>query len=165
MARYARAAWRKRGGYEEPTLVRGRCACYSTRPTERDRIHGRTTAEQRRSSTQAPQGARVLVVEARFYDDIADDAAGRRGRARSTTAGVPRTTCVTVPGALEDPGRDRHRRSTPPSAAASPMTARSRSAASSAARPCHFEIVAERVGARADGSRRSRAACRSATAS
>lgn len=56
----------------------------------------------RRDSTPVDAaGARILVVEARFYDDIAD--ALLDGARRSLTAAGAEATVVTVPGALEIP--------------------------------------------------------------
>jgi 6,7-dimethyl-8-ribityllumazine synthase len=46
-----------------------------------------------------PAGARVLVVEARFYDDIAD--ALLEGATRALEAGGARFDRITVPGSLE----------------------------------------------------------------
>ena len=46
-------------------------------------------------------GARVLVVEARFYDDIAD--ALLDGATRALSAAGAQATVLTVPGALEIP--------------------------------------------------------------
>ncbi|TVR08281.1 MAG: 6,7-dimethyl-8-ribityllumazine synthase [Salinarimonadaceae bacterium] len=46
-------------------------------------------------------GARILVVEARFYDDLADELL--RGARAALDAAQVATTVVTVPGALEIP--------------------------------------------------------------
>lgn len=46
-------------------------------------------------------GARVLIVEARFYDDIADELL--RGAKAAVVAAEADCTIVTVPGALEIP--------------------------------------------------------------
>ena len=77
-------------------------------------------------------GARALIVEARFYDDI-QDALLEGAVAELKAAGVNHDM-ITVPGALEIPAAIaiaiRPARKT-----ASPMTPRSRSAASSGARP------------------------------
>ena len=49
----------------------------------------------------AGQGARILIVEARFYDDIADALlAGATEALRAAEAGFD---CISVPGALEIP--------------------------------------------------------------
>jgi 6,7-dimethyl-8-ribityllumazine synthase len=55
-----------------------------------------------RQSRSAPvPGARILVVEARFYDDIADELL--RGAREALKAAETRVDVVTVPGALEIP--------------------------------------------------------------
>ena len=46
-------------------------------------------------------GARVLIVEARFYDDIADEVL--KGAKAAVAAAEAECTIVTVPGALEIP--------------------------------------------------------------
>lgn len=62
-----------------------------------------TTPTPRRSTQVVPslKGARVLVVEGRFYDDIADELLAG-AQAAIDTAGAKAFT-VTVPGALEIP--------------------------------------------------------------
>src|SRR3981081_2547051 len=74
-------------------------------------------------------GARALIVEARFYDDI-QDALLEGALAELKPAGVLHDI-VTVPGALEIPAS----RSMPPRRLENPTMPRSRSAASSAATP------------------------------
>jgi 6,7-dimethyl-8-ribityllumazine synthase len=56
------------------------------------------TRQDRRDPAPVP-GARVLVVEARFYDDIADELL--RGATEALRAAGARADVVTVPGALE----------------------------------------------------------------
>jgi 6,7-dimethyl-8-ribityllumazine synthase len=56
------------------------------------------TRQDRRDPAPVP-GARVLVVEARFYDDIADELL--RGSTEALRAAGARAEVVTVPGALE----------------------------------------------------------------
>ena len=74
------------------------------------------------------KGARILVVEARFYDDIADAAAARRqARARRTPGAT--FDLVTVPGALEIPAAIAIALDAAAARRSSPMTAWSRSAA------------------------------------
>lgn len=61
-------------------------------------------AGKRRSTSingGGPKGARVLIVEARFYDDIAD--ALLAGATRALEQAGADFDCVTVPGALEIP--------------------------------------------------------------
>jgi 6,7-dimethyl-8-ribityllumazine synthase len=61
-------------------------------------------AGKRRSTSTnggGPRGARVLIVEARFYDDIAD--ALLAGATRALEQAGADFDCVTVPGALEIP--------------------------------------------------------------
>ena len=60
-------------------------------------------AEARRSanSESTVEGARILIVEARFYDDIAD--ALLAGAVHALQAAGAQHDCVTVPGALEIP--------------------------------------------------------------
>lgn len=59
-------------------------------------------ATSREASTPTPlPGRRVLIVEARFYDDLADELL-KGARAVLDAAGVE-TTVLTVPGALEIP--------------------------------------------------------------
>jgi 6,7-dimethyl-8-ribityllumazine synthase len=58
------------------------------------------TRQDRRDPAPVP-GARVLVVEARFYDDLADELL--RGATEVLAAAGARVDVVTVPGALEIP--------------------------------------------------------------
>jgi 6,7-dimethyl-8-ribityllumazine synthase len=58
------------------------------------------TRQDRRDPAPVP-GARVLVVEARFYDGIADELL--RGAAQALEAAGARVDVLTVPGALEIP--------------------------------------------------------------
>jgi 6,7-dimethyl-8-ribityllumazine synthase len=61
-------------------------------------------AKPRRSpekTTDGPKGARLLIVEARFYDDIAD--ALLEGAKRALSAAGATVDIVSVPGALEIP--------------------------------------------------------------
>jgi 6,7-dimethyl-8-ribityllumazine synthase len=61
-------------------------------------------AKPRRSAdkpAKAPKGARLLIVEARFYDDIAD--ALLEGARRAMAAAGSKADIVSVPGALEIP--------------------------------------------------------------
>jgi 6,7-dimethyl-8-ribityllumazine synthase len=60
------------------------------------------TTQRQRPSNEAPlPGARVLVVEARYYEDISDELlAGALARLESARVEVER---VEVPGALESP--------------------------------------------------------------
>ncbi|MGU3539441.1 6,7-dimethyl-8-ribityllumazine synthase [Methylobacterium sp. A54F] len=60
-----------------------------------------TAPTARREPAPSLRGARVLVVEGRFYDEIADELlAGARGAIEAAGA---HATIVTVPGALEIP--------------------------------------------------------------
>src|ERR1700722_7921019 len=77
-------------------------------------------------------GARALIVEARFYDDI-QDALLEGALAELKAAGVTHEV-ITVPGALEFPPPSRLR-SMPPRAAANRMMRRSRSVAWCGATP------------------------------
>ena len=71
--------------------------------------HGVATASRRRE--RWANRRRILVVEARFYADVADEL--RRGAvAADRPAGAGYET-VSVPGALRDPGRDRAWRCVP----------------------------------------------------
>ena len=55
----------------------------------------------------ARKGARILIVEARYYDEIADALlAGAMKALQEAGAEVDR---ISVPGSLEIPGRDCHR--------------------------------------------------------
>ena len=78
-------------------------------------------------------GARALIVEARFYDDI-QDALLEGAVAELKAAGVSHDV-ITVPGALEIPAAIAIALDAARETAASPMTRRSRSAAWSAATP------------------------------
>ena len=72
------------------------------------------------------KGARILIVEARFYDDIAD--ALLAGAIKALKEARAEFDCISVPGVARNPDRhcDRARCRTAPRA---PMTASSRSAA------------------------------------
>jgi 6,7-dimethyl-8-ribityllumazine synthase len=60
-------------------------------------------APKRKATTTAKlTGARILVVEARFYDDIAD--ALLKGATRALKAAGAKWDRITVPGSLEIPG-------------------------------------------------------------
>ena len=78
-------------------------------------------------------GARVLIVEARFYDDIPDELLD--GAARELKAAGASHDVVTVPGALEIPAAVAIAVDAA-AAAGKPYDAASRSAAWCAARPC-----------------------------
>ncbi len=56
---------------------------------------------QKRSEDAPLHGARVLIVEARFYDDIADELL--RGACAALAAAQAEVEVLTVPGALEIP--------------------------------------------------------------
>jgi 6,7-dimethyl-8-ribityllumazine synthase len=58
-------------------------------------------ARQDRRNLAPVPGARVLIVEARFYDDLADELL--RGARAVLDAAQARTDVLTVPGALEIP--------------------------------------------------------------
>ena len=90
----------------------------------------------------------ILIVEARFYADISD--ALLAGATAALKAAGAEFDTITVPGALEIPGRDRDC-APPVTRPDAPTTATSRSAASFAARPTHFRDRRERIRARADG--------------
>jgi 6,7-dimethyl-8-ribityllumazine synthase len=60
-------------------------------------------APKRKTTKEAkPTGARILVVEARFYDDIADTLLA--GATRALEAANATWDRIAVPGALEIPG-------------------------------------------------------------
>ncbi|MGE0565159.1 MAG: 6,7-dimethyl-8-ribityllumazine synthase [Pseudolabrys sp.] len=61
----------------------------------------RSTASQRKRATKKQKPARILVVEARYYQDIAD--ALLAGTRRALDAAGADYDVVTVPGALEIP--------------------------------------------------------------
>ncbi len=58
-------------------------------------------SHQRRSGDAPLPGARVLIVEARFYDDLADELL--RGAQAALAAAQVEVDVLTVPGALEIP--------------------------------------------------------------
>src|SRR5262249_31409403 len=70
-----------------------------TRQVETDMARARRKAQRKETGVK---GARILVVEARYYDDIADMLL--RGAKRVLKAAQARYDIVTVPGALEVPG-------------------------------------------------------------
>ena len=80
-----------------------------------------------------PTQGRVLIVEARFYDDIADELLS--GATAALEKAEARYDVITVPGALEIPSGDRHRARRGRARPANPTTRSWRSAASSVARP------------------------------
>ena len=108
-------------------------------------------AEARRSAAPDPgdlKGVRILLVESRFYDDIADTLLA--GAVRSLNAAGAVYDRVTVPGSLEVP----------------PAIVMALDAAERGGKPyegvvalgcvirgdtIHFEIVSFEIGARADG--------------
>ena len=91
-----------------------------------ERSDGRAAEQPAGLEKSEAKGARILVVEARFYDDIADALlAGAMKVLDEARAKVDR---ISVPGALEIPPRSRLRLDAA-SASAVPSTARSRSAA------------------------------------
>jgi 6,7-dimethyl-8-ribityllumazine synthase len=59
------------------------------------------TSTSRRIDDAPVSGARVLIVEARFYDDIADELL--RGARMALEAAKAQVEVITVPGALEIP--------------------------------------------------------------
>jgi 6,7-dimethyl-8-ribityllumazine synthase len=59
------------------------------------------TSTSRRIEDAPVTGARVLIVEARFYDDIADELL--RGAREALEAAKAQVDVITVPGALELP--------------------------------------------------------------
>jgi 6,7-dimethyl-8-ribityllumazine synthase len=59
------------------------------------------TSTSRRTGDAPVAGARVLIVEARFYDDIADEL--MRGARGALEAAQAQVDVLTVPGALEIP--------------------------------------------------------------
>ena len=84
----------------------------------------RTATEE--TATDSVVGARMLVVEARFYDDIAN--ALLEGATGALKAAGATWDVISVPGSLEIAPRSRLR-SMPPRRSAGPTTASSRSAA------------------------------------
>ena len=122
-------------------------------------------AEPRRNATPEAgdlKGVRMLIVEARFYDDIAD--ALLAGATRALEQAGAMFDRVSVPGSLEIP----------------PAITIALDAAEQGGKPyegavalgcvirgetIHFEIVSFESRARSDGYFDARAACRSATAS
>ena len=63
--------------------------------------HGRATPEPRPPEAGDLKGVRILVVEARFYDDIADALLAGATRALEEAGAV--FDSLTVPGSLEIP--------------------------------------------------------------
>jgi 6,7-dimethyl-8-ribityllumazine synthase len=59
------------------------------------------TSASRRIEDAPVSGARVLIVEARFYDDLADELL--RGAREALEAAKAQVRVITVPGALEIP--------------------------------------------------------------
>src|SRR5947208_16617641 len=59
-------------------------------------------ARRRDREKNSGKGARILIVEARFYDDIAD--ALLAGATKVLKQAGARFDCLTVPGSLEIPG-------------------------------------------------------------
>jgi 6,7-dimethyl-8-ribityllumazine synthase len=55
----------------------------------------------RRNESEGGKGARILIVEARFYDDIAD--ALLAGATKALKAAGATFDCISVPGSLEIP--------------------------------------------------------------
>ncbi len=85
------------------------------------------TAQGAEKSEAPLKGARILIVEARFYDDIAD--ALLAGATRVLDEAGAAYDCVTRAGRAGNPAGDRHRARCGAATRGSPMTAWSRSAA------------------------------------
>ena len=97
MARYAA---RLMETHEERTCHRRYAALLLTRPGKRSNAMARARRQTQRRETGV-KGARILVVEARYYDDIADMLL--RGARRVLKDAGATFDVVTVPGALEIP--------------------------------------------------------------
>ncbi len=89
----------------------------------------RTENPTARPAVAGVKGARILIVESRYYADIAD--ALIKGAEQEIVKNGAKADRVVVPGAFEIPARSRWRRTR----RASATTATWRSAASFAARP------------------------------
>ena len=125
-------------------------------------VHGRAAPIRRAASAGDLAGARILLVEARFYEDIAD--ALLKGATRALEEAGAAVERVSVPGSLEVAARhrDRARRRR---ARRQALRGRGCARLRHPRRDAAFRDRVAGIGARAARPFGARAACRSATAS